>query len=538
MANQTYSSYGGSSLSSLYSSRLSTNYIADPYSSDASLLGSNRYMGTDTITGSDPSRYSLDKGSAFLNQSDSLRFSGTDTFTASRLSGASLYTQPSRVGGETLGILPNSSVDHSVAGLKRPTEALYHQNVLGTYNTIGQSDSMYSTNSLVKRPRIESASNLPVYPQRPGEKDCTYYMLTRTCKFGDSCKFDHPFWVPEGGIPDWKEVPLIPVSDMLPERPGEPDCPYFMKTQKCKFGQRCKFNHPKDKVEASNVSPSVGNTDGAIITALPERPSEPECTFYMKTGICKFGASCKFHHPKDRPVPLTGTDSVTGEQTGSVKVDGAVVGADQQVKPFTPFTPALLHNSKGLPIRPGEVDCPFYLKTGSCKYGATCRFNHPDWRTTTTPAAVINPLAATLPLGVVNTPPPALSHDPWMAQTTLGLGVSVYPQRPGQIACDYYMKFGECKFGERCKFHHPLDRTAPTAAVAQQVPQQVVKLTLAGLPRREGEAVCPFYMKTATCKYGAVCKFDHPPPGEVAAKAVGGAATDSKIAEGEQVKDE
>lgn len=31
-------------------------------------------------------------------------------------------------------------------------------------------------------------------------------MLTRTCKFGDSCKFDHPIWVPEGGIPDWKEV--------------------------------------------------------------------------------------------------------------------------------------------------------------------------------------------------------------------------------------------------------------------------------------------------------------------------------------------
>lgn len=25
-------------------------------------------------------------------------------------------------------------------------------------------------------------------------------------------------------------------------------------------------------------------------------------------------------------------------------------------------------------------------------------------------------------------------------------------------------------------------------------------------------------MKTGTCKYGATCKFDHPPPGEVMAK--------------------
>lgn len=80
--------------------------------------------------------------------------------------------------------------------------ALYHQSLLGAHNTLG-----FSSNPLVKRPRFEATTSLlPVYPQRPGEKDCAHYMLTRTCKFGDSCKFDHPMWVPEGGIPDWKEV--------------------------------------------------------------------------------------------------------------------------------------------------------------------------------------------------------------------------------------------------------------------------------------------------------------------------------------------
>lgn len=31
--------------------------------------------------------------------------------------------------------------------------------------------------------------------------------------------------------------------------------------------------------------------------------------------------------------------------------------------------------------------------------------------------------------------------------------------------------------------------------------------------------ICPYYLKTGTCKYGTTCKFDHPPPGEVMAMA-------------------
>lgn len=29
------------------------------------------------------------------------------------------------------------------------------------------------------------------------------------------------------------------------------------------------------------------------------------------------------------------------------------------------------------PLRPGAEDCSFYMKTGSCKFGSTCKFNHP-----------------------------------------------------------------------------------------------------------------------------------------------------------------
>lgn len=48
---------------------------------------------------------------------------------------------------------------------------------------------------------------------------------------------------------------------------------------------------------------------GSVVYAVqrenvfPERPDQPECQFYMKTGDCKFGATCKFHHPRERLVP-------------------------------------------------------------------------------------------------------------------------------------------------------------------------------------------------------------------------------------------
>ncbi|PKI54683.1 hypothetical protein CRG98_024883, partial [Punica granatum] len=396
------------------------------------------------------------------------------------------------------------------AGIKRSSQALYYQSIYGAQSTIGQTEAWYTSNSLSKRPRVKNASNLPIYPQRPGEKDCAHYMLTRTCKFGHSCKFDHPIWVPEGGIPDWKEVSLPNTPECFPERPGEPDCPYFIKTQRCSFGSRCKFNHPKDK-NSTLGAPGSGNA-----SALPERPQEPPCAFYMKTGTCKFGATCKFNHPKDIMVLHTAQENGDGELKDSLSNTGGMIGDVNIAQPLVNFSPALLHNSKGLPVRLGEVDCPFYLKTGSCKYGATCRYNHPDRNAINPPAAAIDYTILAPSAGIPNIVTPVASIypvvDPTLPQTMLGVVPSVYPQRPGQMECDYYMKTGECKFSERCKFHHPIDRSAQSQKVTNQ--SEEVKLTLAGLPRREGAAHCPYYMKTGTCKYGATCKFDHPPPGE------------------------
>jgi hypothetical protein len=118
------------------------------------------------------------------------------------------------------------------------------------------------------------------FPQRPGEKMCAYYMTTSTCSFGASCRFDHPTWVPYGGIANWKEVtsgtPTDPAS--LPQRPGETVCAYYMKTGECKYGIKCRFDHPKDRPEPTSHNDQTQKVATPIKSAalnskgLPIRP--------------------------------------------------------------------------------------------------------------------------------------------------------------------------------------------------------------------------------------------------------------------------
>lgn len=34
--------------------------------------------------------------------------------------------------------------------------------------------------------------------------------------------------------------------------------------------------------------------------SYPERPNEPDCIYYLRTGFCGYGARCRFNHPRDR----------------------------------------------------------------------------------------------------------------------------------------------------------------------------------------------------------------------------------------------
>jgi serine/threonine-protein kinase/endoribonuclease IRE1 len=111
-----------------------------------------------------------------------------------------------------------------------------------------------------------------------------------------------------------------------------------------------------------------------------------------------------------------GRDSRDGMSNGVSNGGGAdgaapVVGyalAEEEEPLFTP----------NFPLRPGKQHCEFYTKTGHCKYGHECVFDHPP--------------------------------EYAVALTEQGL-----PYRPDQPVCTFYQRTQQCKYGPACKFHHP-----------------------------------------------------------------------------------
>lgn len=71
----------------------------------------------------------------------------------------------------------------------------------------------------------------------------------------------------------------------------------------------------------------------------------------MKTGRCKFGVTCKFHHPKEIQIQLSEELNGNIEQTQLIAKTEGATGDRQLSNPLISYTSPLLHNSKGLPIR-------------------------------------------------------------------------------------------------------------------------------------------------------------------------------------------
>ncbi|URE40718.1 zinc finger CCCH domain-containing protein [Musa troglodytarum] len=338
-----------------------------------------------------------------------------------------------------------------------------------------------------------------------------------------------------------------------PDRPGEPDCLHYLRTGKCGFGSKCKYNHPALGVQVRAMGCNrtlnlVGNShremanlivsssvafshlcvdyDDGVLVQIQLEKGELEA-FFLKTGSCKYGITCKYHHPRDK------------HEIHMVQL-----------------------NVLGLPIRKDEKPCAYYMRTGSCKYGVTCKFNHPQpasrgtsfpvtgssvydyagymaptsgphviggisqWHLSRIPY-LSNPTTQGFPAYVPLGLPPSQGTIPvpqgWISymgntnhmsstdmpapgltakhQEQPGPGVPLsLPDRPDQPECQYYMKTGNCKYGNSCKYHHPKERNQPATATIGPL----------GLPLRPGQPVCTFYAAYGSCNYGTACKFDHP----------------------------
>lgn len=58
-------------------------------------------------------------------------------------------------------------------------------------------------------------------------------------------------------------------SESYPERPGVPNCVYYMRTGFCGYGSRCRYNHPRDRAAVNSSHKfSCGNVFSVLIFAI------------------------------------------------------------------------------------------------------------------------------------------------------------------------------------------------------------------------------------------------------------------------------
>nr|XP_029117084.1 zinc finger CCCH domain-containing protein ZFN-like isoform X2 [Elaeis guineensis] len=293
---------------------------------------------------------------------------------------------------------------------------------------------------------IESGS----YPQRPGEPDCAYYLRTGLCRYGLTCRYNHP--------PNRKlAIAAARLKGGYPERVGQPECQYYLKTGTCKFGATCKFHHPKDKAGI------LGRAELNIL-GYPIRPNEEECAYYLRTGQCKFGNTCKFHHPQPSNVmvslsgspfnppvhsPTSPSQSYAGGLTSWPSSRASFIPSPQWQGPSS-YAQVIL--PQGLVQVPSWNAYPGQLRSVSSSesqqqapgpvqiYGSS----RPSETSAGAQGIVSSYQSSSIPMGQY-----ALQMD------------NVFPERPDQPECQFYMKTGDCKFGASCKFHHPKERLIP-----------------------------------------------------------------------------
>eukprot|EP00927_Polykrikos_kofoidii_P076573 TRINITY_DN73644_c0_g1_i1.p1 TRINITY_DN73644_c0_g1~~TRINITY_DN73644_c0_g1_i1.p1 ORF type:complete len:327 (-),score=40.76 TRINITY_DN73644_c0_g1_i1:51-896(-) len=232
-----------------------------------------------------------------------------------------------------------------------------------------------------------------------------------------------------GAPPPITSQPLQLNEAGLPIRPGRERCLLYLNTGSCKNGVDCIFDHPPGKPP---VVPPV------LATTLPlppaTSPAMASTAPSSDNGDASPGpGSSAVQQPKESS---TATSSAALESGSAPDGNSGSAAAD-------PAAPAqegekvaeVEYNDVGLPIRPGMQKCGFYLKSGACSYGPTCRFDHPAG------------------LGGIMAGPAGIGSFPLLVGGAAA-GEPGLARRPGKAQCPFLARTGECPFGPECRFDH------------------------------------------------------------------------------------
>lgn len=117
----------------------------------------------------------------------------------------------------------------------------------------------------------------------------------------------------------------------------------------------------------------------------------------MRTGTCKFGSSCKYDHPRQGAGSVT---HVTLNYYGYPLRPVCFIDVSfLQTSIMSEFNFIIKwFNKLEFLNKQGEKECSYYLKTGQCKFGPTCKFHHPQ------PASQVTPVPTPVPPPTVYPP--------------------------------------------------------------------------------------------------------------------------------------
>jgi len=274
-------------------------------------------------------------------------------------------------------------------------------------------------------------------------------------------------------------------SEGLPVRPGAQPCSYYMKTGRCKFGATCKFTHPPNSSPMSHQTPPQLRSPQSHFGGSPTRFPEP----YKSEPYDPYAGGSPVM-PSARQPAFTPYESVAGGYRNPIKPASPPPSFMNFAQPYSPpasTPPYSAYSPMGGPpagYPPPAIDPHARGYAGSVAgWGARNAF------TQNCPTFVSN---GSCPEGNKC----RFKHPK----------LSSYPRRPGQPACRHFLIHQRCDFGNTCKFDHP-----PPGAICRPV---IPALDEGSYPQRPGEPDCKFYMKHGTCQFGLTCKFNHPPRGK------------------------
>jgi hypothetical protein len=108
----------------------------------------------------------------------------------------------------------------------------------------------------------------------------------------------------------------------------------------------------RDAAASAGAGAGAGGASAAAPVAYPERPGKRECAFYMRTGSCKFGKQCMFHHPP------RGAPGGVGAAAGGAAAGGAAGSAAARPVAAPPLSFAAPPRPPPPQQQPGQAQQP------------------------------------------------------------------------------------------------------------------------------------------------------------------------------------